>query len=181
VASTTPAEDGTFAAISPTNMTRRSTVAVALVFVCGACSNGDDLSDGPLPAASLADEGEATSVFDLDIGQCYNTPAETDVDEVNTVECDEPHQYEIYALPQHPAGPDEDYPGDEEISDFADDECLGDTFERYVGVSYESSELLAFVLQPTEETWEAADDREFVCAVYLESGELEGSVAGSER
>jgi hypothetical protein len=160
---------------------RRATIVVALFLVCGACSNGDDLSDAPLPAASIADEGEATSVFDLDIGQCYNTPAATDVDEVNVVDCAEPHQYEIYALPQHPAGPDEDYPGDEEISAFADEECLGDTFEDYVGVSYESSELLAFVLQPTEETWEEASDREFVCAVYSEAEELEGSVAGSER
>ena len=47
--------------------------------------------------------------------------------------------------------------------------------------AYETSELFAFVLQPTEETWEAAGDREFICSVYLESEELEGSVEGSER
>jgi hypothetical protein len=96
---------------------------------------------------------EATSVFDLQVGQCYNTPTETDVDEVNVVDCAEPHQYEIYALPRHPAGPDDEYPGDDVINEFGDDECLGDTFEQYVGVSYESSELFAFV---TAETWEAA-------------------------
>ena len=48
-------------------------------------------------------------------------------------------------------------------------------------LAYETSELLAFVLQPTEETWEAAGDREFICSVYLEGEELEGSVEGSER
>ena len=63
---------------------------------------------------------------------------------------------------------------------FSDEECLGDTFEQYVGIQYDESELLAFVLLPTAETWDAGD-REFVCAAYLEGGELEGSVAGSER
>ena len=100
---------------------------------------------------------------------------------MNVVDCADPHQYEIYALPTHPAGPDEEYPGDREIGEFGDDECLGETFEDYVGVAYETSELLAFVLQPTEETWEAAGDREFICSVYLEGEELEGSVEGSER
>ena len=113
-------------------MIRRVAAAVAIVAVCGACSILGEPSAAPLPAASLADEGEATSVFDLDVGQCYNTPTETDVTEVNVVDCDDPHQFEIYALPRHPAGPDEDYPGDEEIGAFADGECLGAAFEDYV-------------------------------------------------
>ena len=162
-------------------MIRLATIAMVVMVVCGACSNGDDASDAPEPAASRAEEGEATSVFDLQVGQCYNTPTETDVDDVNVVDCAEPHQYEIYALPRHPAGLDEEYPGDDEIGEFGDEECLGDTFEDYVGVAYETSELFAFMLQPTEETWEAAGDREFICSVYLEGEELEGSVEGSER
>jgi hypothetical protein len=164
----------------PQLVIRRAALSALLRILAGGCSNGDSLSDAQLPAASLADEGAATSVFDLEVGQCYNTPAETDVEDVNVVDCGEPHQYEVYALPRHPAGSDEAYPGDDEISDFADEECLGDTFEDYVGTSYESSDLFAFVLQPTAETWEVGD-REFVCAAYLEGEELEGSVAGSER
>jgi putative regulator of septum formation len=170
-------------------MVRRVTAAVALLLVLGACSTADDASDAsdesdesdaPLPAASVADEGEATSVFDLDVGQCYNTPTETDVTEVNVVDCDDPHQYEIYALPRHPAGPDEDFPGEEEIGAFSDEACLGAAFEDYVGVDYQSSELLAFSLQPSAQTW-AIGDREFICSAYLEGEDLEGSVAGSER
>jgi hypothetical protein len=161
-------------------MTRLLAALFVALLGCTACGTGDDSPDAPAPAASLADEGEAASVFDLGVGQCYNLPEETNVEEVNVVDCAEPHQYEVYAVIQHPAGPDEEYPGDEAISDFADEECLGSTFEDYVGTPYQESELFAFVLQPTAETWDVGD-REFVCAAYLEEGELEGSVQGSER
>lgn len=153
---------------------------IVVLALLTACSANDGGQDDPLPAASLADEGESVSVFDVGEGQCYNSPDTANVDEVNIVDCAEPHQYEVYALVEHPAGPDEEYPGDEAISAFSDDECLGDTFSDYVGTSYEESELFAFVLQPTADTWEAGD-REFVCAAYLEDDELEGSVQDSGR
>jgi hypothetical protein len=175
--------------------------SVGLVAACSPAADGVDQSaatetpsatatatESPEPTAtetpnespaesSLGDDMQ--SVFDLEVGDCYDLPSGDVVEEVQVVDCDEPHDQEVIALVQHPAGPDEAFPGGEEIGDFADDECIAE-FERYVGVSYADSELLGFTLMPTAETWPVGD-REIVCAVYLEDGQLDGSVAGSER
>lgn len=176
-------------------VTLRIGAALAITLLCVACSGGDDPTDAESesaePTASAADEtaeatesegdgGTTTSVFDLEVGDCYDGATEANVETVDVVDCDTPHEYEVYALVQHEAGPGEEYPGDEAISDFADDACLGSSFEDYVGRSYQDSELYAFALQPTAETWDVGD-REVVCAAFLQNEQLEGSVEGSDR
>lgn len=177
-------------------MTWRIGAVLAAALICAACAGGDEpeseaasgsaaptstpVEETAEPTASAADGGTATSVFDLEVGDCYDLASETEVEEVDVVDCAEPHTYEVYAVALHPAGPGEEYPGDDEISSFADDECLGDAFYDYVGIDYQDSELFAFALQPTAETWDVGD-REVVCAAFLQDGLLEGSVAGSER
>jgi hypothetical protein len=170
---------------------------LAVALILAACSGGDAETDAatesadatasqaeetvePTESASADDGGTATSVFDLEVGDCFDVEDETSVDEVTVLDCEQPHDYEIYALEQHPAGPNDEFPGDDAISSFADEACLGSTFEDYVGQTYEDSELYAFTLQPTAETWEVGD-REVVCSAFLQDGKLEGSVEGSGR
>jgi hypothetical protein len=98
---------------------------------------------------------------------------------VTAVSCAEPHDYEVLALVQHPAGPEEGFPGVDEVLAFAEDECLAQ-WEPYVGLPYERSELSAFALHPTEETWRVGD-REIACLAYIEGEQLEGSVRDSNR
>jgi hypothetical protein len=130
--------------------------------------------------------GGETSVFDLEVGDCYNDPEDgsNQVAELATVSCDEPHDNEVFAVINHPAGEGEAFPGTEELDLFAEEECVP-PFEEYVGRDYLESELFLYSIKPTEETW-ARGDREVVCALYAvdEEGntvETDGSMRGSGR
>ncbi|MGH2444536.1 MAG: septum formation family protein [Candidatus Limnocylindria bacterium] len=169
----------------------------ALILALAACGGGDaDGTDTPEPstpepsptgaAETPADtgtappaEGEATSVFELEIGDCFDTEQEDVVEEVDQVDCAAPHEYELYATIDHPGGNDDAYPGDAELATFAEQECIG-AFEGFVGETYEDSELFIYYLQPSENTW-TVGDREVLCALYLPDGTLEGSMEGSGR
>lgn len=129
------------------------------------------------PAASgEAGEGEETSVFDLAVGDCFTGSVEAE--SVEVFDCEDPHVFEVYAVFDYEAGPDEAYPGDEEIGSVADDRCV-DEFEPYIGEEYASSRWFATVIRPSEDSWRFGD-REILCAVSLEDeSEVTGSAEGS--
>jgi hypothetical protein len=175
----------------------RLVLLVILALVASACSAGDDASeaaetdasesvaaseslapsDSAAASGSAAAEGEMISVFDIGVGDCFNAPDEEVVSEVELLDCDDPHTYEAYHSEDHPAASSEPYIGDEAMSKYADEVCLGE-FEAFVGTPYQESALFYFYLQPTEETWDVGD-REILCSVYSEEGDLTGSVEGS--
>jgi hypothetical protein len=132
-------------------------------------------------AAASAGEGsgDTISVFDLAVGDCFNAPEGETVSEVELVDCAEPHQYEAYHAEDHPAAGDEAYIGDAAMTEYADEVCLGQ-FESFVGTPWEESALNYFYLQPTAETWDIGD-REILCAVYSDEGDLTGSAEGTEQ
>lgn len=118
------------------------------------------------------------SVFELAIGQCIDLPSDTsEVSSVTEVECEMPHDAEVYALPQHPGGPDDPFPGDQVIGDFADERC-NEAFEPYVGVPFEESAIFVTILRPTQQSWDQADDREVACLLVGENG---AQLTGSKR
>ncbi len=120
-----------------------------------------------------ADEG---NVFAIEPGECFDDPELVDgrVRDVPIVECDEPHDNEVYALVELPDGA---FPGAEAIVEQADEACTAE-FERYVGIDYASSIYFASYFSPSEESWEAGD-RTIVCYAYSPDGPLEGSVRGA--
>jgi hypothetical protein len=131
---------------------------------------------GASAAAPTSVEAEDTSVFEVEVGQCVD--AETaDGEEVSSlpvVDCSQPHQGEIYALPQLPDG---DFPGDAAVTQAAEEECLGQAFTDYVGLSYQESEFQVAPYLPNAESW-AGGDREIVCVI---ASTEPGSVRGSNR
>jgi hypothetical protein len=142
----------------------------------GAASRPPSASAEPAASGST----NAISAFDLEVGDCFDAPDVEAVADVELIGCDEPHRYEAYHIENHPAGADEPFIGDEAMTSYADDVCIG-AFEAFVGVPWEGSTLTYFFLQPTADTWEEVDDREVLCAVYSTEGDLTGSVEGSER
>ena len=131
-----------------------------------------------LVATAACDTG-MTAVENLEIGDCFDDPSESeDISFIQTVPCEEPHQNEVYAtltLTEF-----DSYPGRTELDDAALAECL-DLFEAYVGVPYEASSLDIAFLTPTEDSW-AEGDRGATCALYSLDGQLlVGSVRGSGR
>lgn len=115
------------------------------------------------------------SVFDLEVGQCINLPDGNEVSTVDDVDCAEPHDAEVFALPTLPDG---DFPGLTEVQSAGQEECLA-AFEPYVGAPYETSALYFSFLNPTAETW-ADGDREIACLLVSgDDSQLTGSKEGS--
>ncbi len=123
----------------------------------------------------------SASILSLDVGECFDdwegslTGATQEVTDVPIVDCDEPHDNEVYAISNMPSGP---FPGDSEIQEWASDRCH-ERFEPFVGKAYVDSRLDFGALFPTEETW-ADDDTEVICFVWdVDFLKLTGSMQGS--
>ena len=139
-------------------------------------SAGADAGASASPGGSPGAEGEETSVFDLEEGDCFGAAGEQ-VESVNVVDCEEPHIYEVYALVDYETE-DDAYPGQEAVRSYADEQCEAQ-FEGFVGIDYESSRWYITSVTPSEETW-ADGDREIVCALNLEdNSEVTGSAEDS--
>jgi Septum formation len=167
---------------------RRPVALFALALLVAACaspsaSTGPEASgaatQAPDESAAAATQapGEMVSVFDLEVGQCFNQTEETVVEEVEVIDCESLHDYEIYGVANHPAADGEPWVGEEEMQTFAETECI-EQFEPFVGMEYESSTLYFYSLAPTEDTW-GDGDREVICSLYLPDEQLEGSMEGS--
>ena len=128
------------------------------------------------------------NVFSLKVGDCYNMPdvSETDfgleVSDVELVNCDQPHEFEVFAVIQLP---DSSWNGYDYVSQQAEIGCVN-KFEAFVGIKYDSSVLWVYPLFPTEFTWNETDAREVTCTIIEESntGEIikvTGSAKGSKR
>lgn len=111
--------------------------------------------------------GCSSNVFELSAGTCFDDPGSGEISDVPIVECDDPHDNEVYATFDLPDG---DYPGDEQVAAQADAGCEG-RFADWAGISYEESRLVYSHLSPTADGWDRLDDREVVCFVFDISGD----------
>ena len=144
------------------------------------------LLGGPLAALMaltvviVACSGEG-NVFSLKVGDCFNQGDAAEVENVELVDCDELHQYEVYAAIDVEAPNDAQFPGSDQLESVAFNLCL-DYFDEYVGETYANSLLDIQTLSPTRDSWEDAGDREVICALFdLADLYMEGSMKGSRR
>jgi len=148
----------------------RMAVVAVLIAACG--SVGD--------VAGAASEPDTTSVFSLDVGVCFDEPADRDdglIVEVTVIDCEMPHHSEVFARFDVTVSTDDQYPGLDALRDEAAERC-GRAFEEFVGVAYAQSELLARFIVPTEDSWNV-EDRVVACYVFLPDGQpLTGTVRG---
>jgi hypothetical protein len=137
------------------------------------------LADTPATSSTLA-EADDTSVFSLELGQCFNDEvAPGEIQEVPIVPCAQPHDNEVYAV--FDMAGDGAYPGDAVVQQAATDGCLA-AFEPFVGLDYQSSVLDASFLSPTAEGWVELGDREIVCYVFrLDRERVTGSLRGTAQ
>lgn len=164
-------------------------IAVALLLV-GCSDEGDDPEAGGQrdvtqeddvaredDAAQEAVEVEKVDVFSLEVGQCFDRPDETEqVFSVDTVPCEEPHDFEVYAVFDLPDGP---FPPVDELEEQGGQGCL-DRFEAYVEHPYPTSEIFAETLLPSASSWETGD-REVICLLFVPGEQLVGSMRGAGR
>ncbi|HWB71157.1 MAG TPA: septum formation family protein, partial [Egibacteraceae bacterium] len=136
--------------------------------------------DQPRQAEQPQTGGTTTSVFDLAVGDCFHDRPDLQgpIGDVEVVSCDQPHDNEVFALLNYPAGATDPYPGQEAVQNWAEENCQGSAFQAYVGMDYASSRYYTTYLSPTADTWEQGD-REVVCYLYVPDEQVTGSARGS--
>lgn len=135
--------------------------------VDGSGRNSADGSVDPVPS-------EDKDIRELGPGYCIND-SEVEWGDfvflVPTVDCLYPHDSEITELGKLPFS---SFPDDYELWDYLDTKCF-ESFESYVGLPYQDSNLEIGWFAPTEKEW-AQGDTYFHCTVFGLDGPLIGSV-----
>ncbi len=128
-------------------------------------------------SGEVVEGNDDTDVFTLQVGDCLNdsTASET-VETIPTVPCAEPHDSEIYASVIMEG---DTFPGSDAVIAEADAACL-DAFAGFVGVEYADSLYYYSYYFPTEGSW-AGGDREILCTIYDEAGQVTGSLQNIGR
>jgi hypothetical protein len=103
-------------------------------------------------AASCSSEG---NVFALAVGDCFGGTVDGEVSDVPVVDCDEPHESQVFGLL--------DVPGDSLPigTESYEQGCL-DLFESAIGTPFDTSVVYLSMLYPTQASWDQGD-REVVC------------------
>lgn len=133
------------------------------------------------------DSGDGTSVFKVQVGECFTSPSEVkaQISDIDKVACSKPHGKEAYAAAVYtPAtGSDgkasSDFPGNDALASFAQGACA-QRFTSYVGVSYLDSSLFFTYLAPSARSWQD-DDRTVLCFITTDGKPLTGTVKGSKQ
>ena len=113
---------------------------------------------------------------ELEAGDCYDL---RDDEAVEQVDCGDEHQYEVFAVIEFEDG--DDYPGEEQLLEFAYDECRAEAFEDYVGVEYIFSRWYSIERVPSEEDW-GDGAHHVICSLYDPNDRMTtGSAEGSEE
>ncbi len=112
----------------------------------------------------------STTVDDIAVGDCLDIPEEDVLSTVDTIDCAEPHDLEVFALVDLSDVSIEfssisSYPGDNAVYEAAFEACW-DEFESYVGVPYEDSVIYLDAFTPTLEGWDEQGDRIVNCVLY---------------
>jgi hypothetical protein len=111
----------------------------------------------------------------LEVGACFDRPADADVTSVPAVPCRRAHDFEVVAVFDLDRG---DYTDRATVAQQAGEGCA-ERFDDYVGTTPDSSGLVIVPYAPDRLAWEQGV-REVTCAVTRPGDPLEGSVEGSE-
>jgi hypothetical protein len=129
--------------------------------------------------------GDPVNQYDLALGDCFNRlealRAGRKVVITTLIDCEDPHQYEVFHTLQYDAPHPAIYPGEDVLTDFGLNQCYLE-FESFVGEIYELSEFDIGVFIPTRENFEhsVARYRGIHCWLFRDDlEEIEGSARGT--
>jgi hypothetical protein len=139
----------------------------------------------PMPTGSsvAGDDGEATvfqqPVLQLEVGTCLmdvSTPLGQDLSEIPLIDCDRPHESEVFAeVVLEGTG----FPGVDRVTEAAVGSCMRE-FAQFVGIDHAASTLDFAYYYPTPSSW-AVGDRSVFCVVFEPGALTEGTLEGSRR
>jgi len=131
---------------------------------------------GESPSSAAGFSGEARLVRELDVGDCYSLPDDSNAGEsglttliaADVVPCTSRHPFEVVATATYGEGASSKYPGESEVALVGIERCSA-PFEKYVGAPWPEGGFDMFVVQPLRDTW-ATGDRNFICAATTMDG-----------
>ena len=132
-------------------------------------------------------KGRTVQATDLQVGDCYNEPdpasattnddGKRQVGSVEVVDCEVPHQHEVYNNYKITLST---FPDSSTMQSQIQTACYS-SFEDYVGKSYDESQYEASTLTPTEKSW-AQGDRTITCTLVTKDNSLiTGSLKGAAK
>lgn len=129
--------------------------------------------------------GAPVNQFTLELGDCFDRVEGLSDGRPQTItaelDCDEPHQFEVFHRFTYPAEHPSPYPGESALRDYATQVCYR-VFEDWVGSAYEVSDLEIDVIVPRQQDFEddAGRYRGMHCSVGRVDGEpMIGTSEGS--
>ena len=126
--------------------------------------------------AITAQSNKKTTVADAAVGDCFNGD---DPNDIATVDCDERHQFELFAVADAP-DPSIPFPGDETVRTDGGSICQVQLVEYY-GASSETAVANGLDIRPvapTEDQWNDGDTQTFCLVFAAEGSALQGSMKG---
>jgi hypothetical protein len=104
----------------------------------------------------------------LRVGDCFNSPTDTDQTENVVVPCAEAHDGEVMFVGDFEPATDA-YPSEDALVDFETDRCLT-AFQSYTGLDFTLDQRYGMApIRPTLEEWRSGG-RKVVCYGYLIDG-----------
>ncbi len=121
------------------------------------------------------------AVDDLAVGDCLLMPENEEITSVESTECSEAHELEVFHLVTLTDSSSTPYPGEDAVFNRIMDQCVN-SFEGYVGFDYQSSIWFVNAIYPTAESWNEQDDREGTCVLWQPGvGDEPLTLTGSAR
>ena len=119
-------------------------------------------------------QGGDISATALKVGDCVNNLKDsTDVLSLPGVPCTQPHEGEVFAVFDLPAG---DYPGQDAVDKQVSEQC-NTRLSAYSPSAADDPAVGLFSVYPLRQNWERGD-REVVCIATATSGTTTGSIKG---
>lgn len=148
----------------------------ATIYECRTCGGVRALraQAGKLLAGIPQTAEQTVTEWALVPGDCYDTTGRY----ATIVDCGSPHESEVFAVIEHPAGYDVPF-DQEQVSSYARQQCEGKPFADYVRRPQAASEYQVSPWTPHRGTWDAGD-RRIACALYG-SERLTGTARGTGR
>jgi hypothetical protein len=108
------------------------------------------------------------SAEDLRVGDCFDVPTEETIRSIQHQPCTESHDGEAYVVGNAEG---DSFPVVFGFDDWAEEHCLGEAFEAYVGAPFETrTDIDVAYLAPTQESWNDGD-REITCYLTPADGQ----------
>jgi hypothetical protein len=121
---------------------------------------------------------QSIPVTDLEVGDCFDLPAGDEVENLDAVPCEEPHDAEVFHI--YDLQDADTRPDPTTLAESNRDACVP-AFERFVGFDFDTSELDILTFDPSDDSW-AAGDRTVICSlVEVDRSPLTGSAEGAAR